>query len=174
MTTGRSSATSTVQSKVPIGIKFYLKLCSFFNLSSLHIQIAVDCCFTKSLQGYPSSLFTIIRFLWLMTHKWGRDPPLGPSPISQGPVLSLSVAFFLSAGSCGCGCRARLVAGSALASEMRHRLKEELGIRCSAGIGHNKLLAKVRDRRNVLLVLFVFFIFSQPVSRVLRAVLSSF
>ncbi|XP_046658647.1 DNA polymerase iota-like [Homalodisca vitripennis] len=44
---------------------------------------------------------------------------------------------------CACGCRERLVIGSNIASEIRARIREELGMTCCAGVGHNKLLAKL-------------------------------
>lgn len=43
---------------------------------------------------------------------------------------------------CNCGCAARLIVGSVLAQEIRHRLFAELGITSCAGVAHNKLLAK--------------------------------
>uniref|UniRef100_A0A1B6LND2 UmuC domain-containing protein n=1 Tax=Graphocephala atropunctata TaxID=36148 RepID=A0A1B6LND2_9HEMI len=44
---------------------------------------------------------------------------------------------------CVCGCRKRLTIGSHIASEIRARIREELGMTCCAGVGHNKLLAKL-------------------------------
>ena len=44
---------------------------------------------------------------------------------------------------CECGCKIRLIVGSQIASEMRHCIKNVLGLTCCAGIAHNKLLAKL-------------------------------
>lgn len=44
---------------------------------------------------------------------------------------------------CCCGCVERLNVGSMIASEMRECLRDELGITSCAGIGHNKLTAKL-------------------------------
>ncbi|XP_043247595.1 DNA polymerase iota-like [Amphibalanus amphitrite] len=48
-----------------------------------------------------------------------------------------------SADSCSCGCSARLTAAASLAADVRRALREELGITSCAGIGFNKLLAKL-------------------------------
>lgn len=44
---------------------------------------------------------------------------------------------------CSCGCRERLMVGSQIADEIRAKIKEELCMTGCAGIGHNKLLAKL-------------------------------
>ncbi|CAG5117633.1 unnamed protein product [Candidula unifasciata] len=44
---------------------------------------------------------------------------------------------------CRCGCELRLQIGSQIAAEIREALHKEIGITSCAGIGHNKLLAKV-------------------------------
>lgn len=44
---------------------------------------------------------------------------------------------------CPCGCHTRLAIASRIASEIRNRVQKELNITCSAGIAHNKLLAKL-------------------------------
>ncbi|CAG4931139.1 unnamed protein product [Parnassius apollo] len=44
---------------------------------------------------------------------------------------------------CLCGCHLRLKAASQIAKEMRKKLFDELGFTTSAGIAHNKLLAKL-------------------------------
>ncbi|XP_047352559.1 DNA polymerase iota-like [Vespa velutina] len=44
---------------------------------------------------------------------------------------------------CPCGCHLRLAIASRIASEIRNRVQKELNITCSAGIAHNKLLAKL-------------------------------
>lgn len=44
---------------------------------------------------------------------------------------------------CPCGCHARLAVASSIARDMRNRILNELGLTCSAGIAHNKLLAKI-------------------------------
>ncbi|BFY98096.1 hypothetical protein BsWGS_01136 [Bradybaena similaris] len=44
---------------------------------------------------------------------------------------------------CQCGCELRLQIGSQIAAEIREDLHKELGITSCAGIGHNKLLAKL-------------------------------
>lgn len=44
---------------------------------------------------------------------------------------------------CPCGCHERLRIGAKIAADMRRRISEELGLTCSAGVAHNKLLAKL-------------------------------
>lgn len=44
---------------------------------------------------------------------------------------------------CPCGCHYRLAVASKIAMDMRIKIQEELGLTCSAGIAHNKLLAKL-------------------------------
>lgn len=44
---------------------------------------------------------------------------------------------------CPCGCHERLCIGSRIAADIRNRIKSDLGLTCSAGIAHNKLLAKL-------------------------------
>uniref|UniRef100_A0A1B6CDJ9 UmuC domain-containing protein n=1 Tax=Clastoptera arizonana TaxID=38151 RepID=A0A1B6CDJ9_9HEMI len=44
---------------------------------------------------------------------------------------------------CICGCTKRLKYGSIIANEIRGEIKEILNLTCSAGIGHNKLVAKL-------------------------------
>ncbi|CAG9827307.1 unnamed protein product [Diabrotica balteata] len=45
--------------------------------------------------------------------------------------------------SCDCGCTRRLQIGTTIAQEIRDKIKSELQLTTSAGIGHNKLLAKI-------------------------------
>lgn len=49
---------------------------------------------------------------------------------------------------CPCGCHVRLAAASRIAADMRSRIYKELRITCSAGIGHNKLVAKLAGSLN--------------------------
>jgi nucleotidyltransferase/DNA polymerase involved in DNA repair len=49
---------------------------------------------------------------------------------------------------CKCGCVERLKIGSIIANKMRQHLLTELSITCTAGIGHNKLLAKLAGQQN--------------------------
>ncbi|KAK7066389.1 hypothetical protein SK128_027887 [Halocaridina rubra] len=44
---------------------------------------------------------------------------------------------------CACGCFKRMVIGSHIASKLRKKIFESTGITCCAGVGHNKLLAKL-------------------------------
>ncbi|XP_012148103.1 DNA polymerase iota [Megachile rotundata] len=44
---------------------------------------------------------------------------------------------------CPCGCHARLIIATKIAAEIRQRIHKELHVTCSAGIAHNKLLAKL-------------------------------
>ncbi|XP_053660002.1 DNA polymerase iota [Anopheles marshallii] len=44
---------------------------------------------------------------------------------------------------CHCGCDRRLILATHLAKEIRDSIYKELGLRCCAGIAHNKLLAKL-------------------------------
>uniref|UniRef100_A0A182LV96 UmuC domain-containing protein n=1 Tax=Anopheles culicifacies TaxID=139723 RepID=A0A182LV96_9DIPT len=44
---------------------------------------------------------------------------------------------------CQCGCDRRLILATHLAKEVRDSIYKELGLRCCAGIAHNKLLAKL-------------------------------
>jgi DNA polymerase iota len=49
---------------------------------------------------------------------------------------------------CPCGCHTRLALASQIAMDMRNKILNELGITCSAGIAHNKLLAKLGGALN--------------------------
>lgn len=44
---------------------------------------------------------------------------------------------------CTCGCKQRLTIGSQIANEIRLKIKADLGLTSCAGVGHNKLLAKL-------------------------------
>ncbi|KRT80664.1 hypothetical protein AMK59_5676 [Oryctes borbonicus] len=44
---------------------------------------------------------------------------------------------------CDCGCQLRLTVGSEIAQEIRDSIRHEFQLTCSAGIAHNKLLAKL-------------------------------
>ncbi|XP_071483147.1 DNA polymerase iota-like [Diadema antillarum] len=44
---------------------------------------------------------------------------------------------------CHCGCRERLTMGTVIAQEMRHALRDRLGLTSCAGVATNKLLAKL-------------------------------
>lgn len=44
---------------------------------------------------------------------------------------------------CDCGCQLRLMMGSIIAQEIRESIKSEFQLTCTAGISHNKLLAKL-------------------------------
>ena len=57
--------------------------------------------------------------------------------------LTLSGAYEETALSCTCGCVRRLTIGSHIAAAMRASLHSDLGITCCAGVGYNKLLAKL-------------------------------
>lgn len=49
---------------------------------------------------------------------------------------------------CPCDCHTRLMIGSKIAAGIRNRIYEELHLTCSAGIAHNKLLAKLAGSLN--------------------------
>lgn len=44
---------------------------------------------------------------------------------------------------CGCGCDRRLILATHMAKEIRDCIARELGLKCCAGVAHNKLLAKL-------------------------------
>lgn len=50
--------------------------------------------------------------------------------------------------SCECGCEMRLKIGSLIAKDIRRKILENIGLTCSAGISHNKFLAKLVSGRN--------------------------
>jgi len=56
--------------------------------------------------------------------------------------------FGLSEEECPCGCHLRLTIASKIAANIRSRIYEELHLTCSAGIAHNKLLAKLTGSLN--------------------------
>ncbi|KAJ8673420.1 hypothetical protein QAD02_004682 [Eretmocerus hayati] len=49
---------------------------------------------------------------------------------------------------CPCGCHIRLAVASKIAKDVRDKIFSELGLTCSAGIAHNKLLAKLGGALN--------------------------
>ncbi|KAJ8947264.1 hypothetical protein NQ318_014160 [Aromia moschata] len=49
---------------------------------------------------------------------------------------------------CDCGCSGRLKMGTVIAQEIRDRMKSELNLTGCAGIGHNKLLAKIAGSKH--------------------------
>ncbi|XP_058813261.1 DNA polymerase iota [Topomyia yanbarensis] len=61
-------------------------------------------------------------------------------PPVEEPGLSHREAFQRA---CSCGCDRRLILASHMAKEIRECVFRELGLRCCAGISHNKLLAKL-------------------------------
>lgn len=44
--------------------------------------------------------------------------------------------------SCACGCERRLKVGSMIANDIRRKIIDKIGLTCSVGIAHNKLLGK--------------------------------
>ncbi|XP_031831704.1 DNA polymerase iota [Nomia melanderi] len=58
----------------------------------------------------------------------------------QNPVGEV---FGTSEEECPCGCHTRLIIASKIAAEIRKRIYKELHVTCSAGVAHNKLLAKL-------------------------------
>ena len=72
----------------------------------------------------------------------GNDPELNIS-ISMEDESPVGEVFGPSEEECPCGCHARLIVASKLAAEIRKRIYKELRVTCSAGIAHNKLLAKL-------------------------------
>ena len=72
----------------------------------------------------------------------GNDPELNIS-ISMEDESPVGEVFGPSEEECPCGCHARLIVASKIAAEIRKRIYKELRVTCSAGIAHNKLLAKL-------------------------------
>ncbi|XP_058056731.1 DNA polymerase iota isoform X1 [Anopheles bellator] len=69
-----------------------------------------------------------------MVHPSPAQPPPNPTTISGDREDCLG---------CQCGCERRLALATHLAKEIRDCIYRELGLRCCAGIAHNKLLAKL-------------------------------
>lgn len=63
-------------------------------------------------------------------------------------IKEVGKMFGLSEEECPCDCHTRLMIGSKIAAEIRNRIYEELHLTCSAGIAHNKLLAKLAGSLN--------------------------
>lgn len=61
-------------------------------------------------------------------------------PVEDGCGLSHREVFRRA---CGCGCERRLILGTHMAKEIRDCIARELGLKCCAGVAHNKLLAKL-------------------------------
>lgn len=72
----------------------------------------------------------------------GNDSELNMS-ISMEDESPVGEVFGPAEEECPCGCHARLIVASKIASEIRKRICKELRVTCSAGIAHNKLLAKL-------------------------------
>ena len=70
------------------------------------------------------------------------------SEFDGADLLSTGKVFGDPEEECPCGCHARLLAASRIAAEMRSKILKELGLTCSAGIAHNKLLAKLAGSLN--------------------------
>ncbi|XP_055586661.1 DNA polymerase iota [Uranotaenia lowii] len=66
-------------------------------------------------------------------------------PVEKDSGLSDKEAFRKA---CGCGCDRRLIFGTHLAKEIRDSIFRELGLKCCAGVSHNKLLAKLVGSAN--------------------------
>ncbi|XP_014487412.1 PREDICTED: DNA polymerase iota [Dinoponera quadriceps] len=79
-----------------------------------------------------------------------NDSELDMSSSSVDEELKESVVkiFGPSEEECPCGCHVRLMIASKLAAEIRSRIFQELHLTCSAGIAHNKLLAKLAGSLN--------------------------
>ncbi|KZC06606.1 PREDICTED: DNA polymerase iota [Dufourea novaeangliae] len=72
----------------------------------------------------------------------GNDSELNISISMENPN-PIGEVFGPSSEECPCGCHARLIIASKIAAEIRKRIHKELHVTCSAGIAHNKLLAKL-------------------------------
>ncbi|EZA59135.1 hypothetical protein DMN91_008352 [Ooceraea biroi] len=79
-----------------------------------------------------------------------NDSELEMSSLSTDEALkeSSSKIFGPSEEECPCGCHSRLMLASKIAANIRSRIYEELHLTCSAGIAHNKLLAKLAGSLN--------------------------
>ncbi|KAG7202862.1 hypothetical protein KM043_010012 [Ampulex compressa] len=74
----------------------------------------------------------------------GNESEFDPNnPIEDESKNAVGKIFGLSDEECPCGCHARLIMASKIAAKIRKRIYKELRITCSAGIAHNKLLAKL-------------------------------
>lgn len=79
-----------------------------------------------------------------------NDSELDMSNLSTDEELkgSVSKIFGPAEEECPCGCHSRLIIASKIAAEIRNRIFQELHLTCSAGIAHNKLLAKLAGSLN--------------------------
>lgn len=66
-----------------------------------------------------------------------------PEENSNNDVEDIENSQFVDCFGCNCGCALRLRIGSKIAQDIRDDLLLNLGLTCSAGIAHNKLLAKL-------------------------------
>lgn len=62
---------------------------------------------------------------------------------TNGEISVAGKVYRTSEIECYCGCHLKLRLASHIAQEIRNKLFDELGLTCSAGIAHNKLLAKL-------------------------------
>uniref|UniRef100_A0A182W2R3 UmuC domain-containing protein n=1 Tax=Anopheles minimus TaxID=112268 RepID=A0A182W2R3_9DIPT len=77
-----------------------------------------------------------------LNHVEGLIHPPPDSTVSEGaPFRETDRDLFRRC--CHCGCDRRLILATHLAKEVRDSIFKELGLRCCAGIAHNKLLAKL-------------------------------
>lgn len=71
---------------------------------------------------------------------WSRD--------SDGDLSKTEKSFGDPDEECPCGCHGRLLTASKVTADIRLKIMKELGLTCSAGIAHNKLLAKLGGNIN--------------------------
>ncbi|XP_012542654.1 DNA polymerase iota [Monomorium pharaonis] len=77
-----------------------------------------------------------------------ENDELDMSNVEFEDLKEVTKIFGPSEEECPCGCHTRLMIGSKIAAEIRSRIYEELHLTCSAGIAHNKLLAKLAGSLN--------------------------
>ncbi|XP_032521168.1 DNA polymerase iota [Danaus plexippus] len=99
-----------------------------------------------------NKIFTVLQTFKCPVEKLGMDENfidvtnIVQERIKNVNLKSITVSGHLyteSNAECVCGCHARLKVASQIASEMRHKIYDELGFTTCAGIAHNKLLAKL-------------------------------
>ncbi|XP_011865797.1 PREDICTED: DNA polymerase iota [Vollenhovia emeryi] len=84
----------------------------------------------------------------LRSHQNEGELDMSTSSVEFESLKEISKVFGPADEECPCGCHARLMIGSKIAAEIRSRIYEELHLTCSAGIAHNKLLAKLAGSLN--------------------------
>lgn len=100
--------------------------------------------------GFDDNFIDVTSMVEKQLQKSQADTELDMGNLNTDEILKefSTNIFGTSEEECPCGCHSRLTIASKIAANIRNRIYEELHLTCSAGIAHNKLLAKLAGSLN--------------------------